>query len=103
MQTLGERIRELRKAAVLSQAELGRRAGVTGSTVSQLESGLSHALKAQTMLRTAKALQVAPSDFMEALATEPHTSEDERQMPALYRARPAGDKDIAMRLLKVLK
>lgn len=103
MRTLGEHIRELRTTAGLSQAELGKAAGVTGSAVSQLESGLSKTPKAETLLKVAKALGVDPNQLLERSAVASQLASDEQQLLNLYRALPPGHKDIAMRLMKALK
>ena len=101
--TLGEKIRELRLAAGLSQAELGGAAGVSGSAMSQLEAGISKSPKAETLLKMAKALRVEPSQLLEEPTEASQPTQDEIQILKLYRALPPGHKDIAARLLKALK
>lgn len=102
MTTLGEHVRELRIAAGLSQAQLGESAGVTGSAISQLESGLSKTLKGDTLVRLARALAVDPTRLMTDSAPKSELTDDELQLLRVYRALPSGHKDIAVRLLKAL-
>jgi transcriptional regulator with XRE-family HTH domain len=56
--TIGDRISAMRIEKRLSQAELGRQAGVTRSAIAQLESGLSKSPSAENVLRIADALGV---------------------------------------------
>lgn len=92
MSTLGEHIRKLRTGAGLSQAELGAAAGVTGSPVSQLESGLSKTLKAETLLKVASVLGVDPNQLLQRSAVASQLAYDEQQLLNLYRALPPGHK-----------
>ena len=103
MSSLGEHIRELRVAAGMSQTQLAASVGVTASAVSQWESGLSKTLKGETLIRVANALAVEPQNLLAQTSQRSTISHDEQQLLALYRALPAGHKDIAVRLLKALK
>ena len=58
--TVGDRVREARKEAGLTQAALARAAKVTRSAVSQIESGLIKKLSAENLFPYAKALGVSP-------------------------------------------
>jgi|GEM_PF-593863 len=58
--TVGERIRRAREAAGLKQSELAKKAGVTPSAISQIESGLSKQPSADNLLKIAKALNANP-------------------------------------------
>lgn len=58
--TIGERLRQARKKAGITQSELARRAKVTPSAISQIESGLSKKPDAINLLKIARALDVTP-------------------------------------------
>jgi len=57
-------IREARKQANLSQAELGRRVGLDQSGISRLERG-ERPITVETLKMLAKALGVSPSTLLE--------------------------------------
>lgn len=57
-------IREARKQANLSQAELGRRVGLDQSGISRLERG-ERPITVETLKMLAKALGVSPSALLE--------------------------------------
>ena len=57
--TLGQRIRQAREAAGLTQEQLGRSAGVTRSAISQWETGTVDSVEAATLNRAARALGVS--------------------------------------------
>lgn len=57
--TVGQRIRQARSAAGMTQDELASRSGVTRSAVSQWETGAISSIEAGTLLRAAKALSVS--------------------------------------------
>ncbi len=65
MMKTGEKIRELRKALGLTQAELGRMIGVQKAAINKYETGLVVNLKRPTMLALAKALHVSPLDLFD--------------------------------------
>lgn len=60
--TIGERLRELRTGAGLTQEQLAQRIGVSGPTVSNYETGYSR-LSADDLPRVAEALGVHPAEF----------------------------------------
>ena len=57
---LGDRLRRSRRAAKLTQAELGRAARISASAVSQLESGNSANLKPENLFAIARRLGKNP-------------------------------------------
>ncbi len=59
----GPRLRELREAAGLSQAELATRVGVTGSQINKLETNVNQPMLS-TALALAEALSVAITEFL---------------------------------------
>ena len=60
--TIGERIQLVRKAAGLSQKELGKRLGVSGSMIGQYENNLRRP-KRETLEKIAKAMNVSWEDL----------------------------------------
>lgn len=62
MSQIGTRVRELRAAAELSQAELADRAGVHINTIKMLESGRGNATT-DTIESLARALKCGPADL----------------------------------------
>jgi len=62
--TTGERIRQARKAAGLTQKELAEKVGVKFSAIHKYETGMIVNLKRETIAELAKALDVSPSWLM---------------------------------------
>lgn len=56
METMGNRIRQLREARNLTQEEFGKQVGVTKSAVSQWEDDSTKNIKLQTLLRVVEVL-----------------------------------------------
>lgn len=56
METMGERIKQLREARKLTQEQLGEAVGVSKSAVSQWEDGSTKNIKLTTFLRLVEAL-----------------------------------------------
>lgn len=63
-----ERVRELRKAAGLSQGDLAKRAGLTRKTIWNVEADPSHAANVRTLTKLAEALGVDLSDLLAGAA-----------------------------------
>lgn len=61
---MGARIRKLRQARGLSQAELARRAKITREYLNKVEAG-RYDITVGVLLRLAKALRVKPQAFFE--------------------------------------
>ena len=62
--TIGEKIRELRKAAGLTQAQAAARCGWGQSVWSDLETGRSPDIRLDTCRRIAEALGCKPTDLL---------------------------------------
>lgn len=77
---LGEQIQKIRKRAGLTQAELGRRLGVSGSMVGQWE-GNHRAPKYETIARIAKALDVTV-EYLFGLCDSPPLDETDDPIKA---------------------
>lgn len=60
MQTMGDRIRQLRQAKALSQSQLAERVGVTAGAISHWESGLTKNIKLGTFLALCDELGTVP-------------------------------------------
>jgi transcriptional regulator with XRE-family HTH domain len=58
-------IKRYRTKLELSQDQLARKAGITYSTLTKLESGVNQNLKVKTLQQIAKALGVTRNDLME--------------------------------------
>lgn len=69
--TFAENLLRLRKAAGLSQMELASRAGLTVSSVSQLEQGKIRDPRMSTVIVIANALGVSKDDLLEGVSLEP--------------------------------
>lgn len=81
----GNRIRELRLQAGLSQAELGMRVGMHQVHVSKIENG-TRTLSVEWMKRFAKALGATPADLLTDNDNPDRLGEAERQLIGAYRA-----------------
>lgn len=80
----GNRLRELRRAAKLAQAELADITGVSQPAISQIESG-TRSMDIQWMRTFARALKCAPADLLER-EDNPHIlDEHERLLIDRYR------------------
>jgi XRE family transcriptional regulator, regulator of sulfur utilization len=66
----GDNLGRIRRRSGLSQEEVGWRASVHRTEVSQLERGLRVA-RVDTVAKLAAALEVDPGDFFEGIAWEP--------------------------------
>jgi len=64
MTTLGDRVRELRKARGWSQQRLGDEAGVTAQTVWLLETHKLEDVKLSTLSKIAEAMGVSLTDLL---------------------------------------
>ena len=103
MSDIGRRIKELREAKGLSQAELGRRAGVSAAAVSQWENRQTKGLKGASLIRAAQALGVEPSVLLSGSTLAPELLADELALLDAYRSLPAGHRVLALRVVKALK
>lgn len=79
------RIREIRKSRGLTQAELGKLAGVSRSYLSEMETG-SKDINATRLTRIAQALGVSVVDLFEADSSDPILSLLLARFPAMTEA-----------------
>lgn len=74
MESLGERVRRLRKALGLKQGEVVRNVpGMTPSALSQIESGKTKELRGQNLVDLARALQTTPEELAGNVLMEPRS------------------------------
>jgi transcriptional regulator with XRE-family HTH domain len=64
METISDRVRELRRARGLDQRELAAQAGVSMQTISNLETGRLRDLKVSTLSALARSLGVSPAELL---------------------------------------
>lgn len=57
---IGERLRQIRKAKGMTQAQLAKEIGVAQSTIAEIERGMSRSANAQNLLRIAAVLETNP-------------------------------------------
>ena len=69
MQTISDRVRELRRRRGLDQRELASSAGVSMQTVSNLETGRLRDLKVSTLSALARSLGVSPVELLSPAST----------------------------------
>ena len=81
----GNRLRELRKKAQLTQIELADRTGVSQSAISQIENG-DVSMTIQWMRAFARALGCAPADLLDADDNPDRLEADERDLVQRYRS-----------------
>lgn len=88
--TTGERIRQARKAAGLTQKELAEKVGVKFSAIHKYETGMIVNLKRETIAELAKALDVSPSWLMCMDDAQPAQEDDAELLEYLeyLRTRP---------------
>lgn len=80
----GNRLRELRKAAKLTQTEMAEQTGVSQSAISQLENG-EVALNVPWMRSFARVLKCAPADLLDPEDNPDRLEAEERAWVDLYR------------------
>jgi transcriptional regulator with XRE-family HTH domain len=108
---LGERIRELRKQAGLTQEDLADRADTNFRNIGGIERGERH-IQLNTLARIAQALDVPPSVLLEALPKlppkpkppMPKTPKDEmlEELMKLLKRKSDDDVRLALELVKTL-
>lgn len=76
-EVLGDRIRQLRRERGMSQEELAKAVGIRQPSLSKIEKGDTHQLRASTLMRMARALEVDP----EYLRTGVRPAAQELQIP----------------------
>jgi transcriptional regulator with XRE-family HTH domain len=103
MNELGERLRNFRERAGLSQKELARRAGVTQQAISSWEAGTRTDIGGRNLIKTAEALGVEPNTLLTGPLPDETLSEEDRTVLKAFRALDIEQKAVALRLLRALK
>ncbi|MEA3036827.1 MAG: hypothetical protein QOH04_2604 [Sphingomonadales bacterium] len=93
----GNRLRELRKKAGLTQIELAERTGVSQSAISQIENGETP-LNVPWMRTFARVLDCAPADLLVEDDNPDRLKEDERELVMLYRSARAEEQQAIRRV-----
>lgn len=93
----GNRLRQLRKAAGLTQGELAEKLGHSQSAVSQWESGKT-ALTIEWMRILARLLGCQPADFLEDRDNPDRLDEEERLLIQRYRNASAAERETLLRV-----
>lgn len=81
----GNRLRELRRAKGMTQAELADASGVSQPAISQIENG-TRSMDIQWMRSLSRVLDCNPADFLERDDNPDQLTADERDFIARYRA-----------------
>jgi transcriptional regulator with XRE-family HTH domain len=98
----GNRIRELRKAAGLSQTDLAQRTGVSQPYISQIENQDGLSLDIARMRVLAREFKCTPADLLADSDNPDRLEDDERQLLALFRAASASQKELIFRVAQPL-
>lgn len=96
------RLRELRKAAGLSQVELAERTGVSQSAISQMENDVI-AMDTAWMRAFARELGCDPADLLSDHDNPARLAPDERALVEAYRAATPEQRELLLRLTTVDK
>lgn len=97
----GNRLREMRVKAKVSQKALALATGVTQGAISNLENG-KRALTVEWMRAFARALGCAPADLLDEQDNPYRLQDDEREFVRIYRAASAEDKEKLQRVTEAL-
>lgn len=87
MATLGDRIKQRREQLDLSQAALARALGITRSSISQIESGLTKGLKPDHLLKAATALSTTVEALVRGTAHPVIAGQETRESMRVYGSR----------------
>jgi transcriptional regulator with XRE-family HTH domain len=91
------RLRELRKAAGLSQVQLAERTGVSQSAISQIENDVL-AMDTAWMRAFARIFGCAPADLLSDDDNPERLADDERALVDAYRSATQEQRDMLLRL-----
>lgn len=104
MSLLGERIKQLRTAAGMSQADLARAVGISQNAVSMWEKGERQSPRGDSLLKLARALGVEPGSLFEVgPPVTPTLTLDQQRVLDIYKQLSTSRQEIAIRLLKALR
>lgn len=93
----GNRLRELRKSARLSQGDLAKAVGLSQSAISQMENGIAD-IGLEWMRRFARALGCTPADLLADQDNPARLSDEEFDLIRRFRAAQDADRDTLLRV-----
>lgn len=96
------RVRELRKAAKLSQTDLAQRTGVSQPFISQIENQDAESLDIARMRVLARELGCTPADLLSDKDNPDRLSDVERALIRLFRSADAGHRAMIQRVAEPL-
>lgn len=101
---MGDKIKEKRKEAGLTQEELGEKLGVQKSAVAKWENGRVENIKRSVMLEMSKALGVDPSYWFDdgEDAEDVDLTEEQAEVLARYDSLPDDKKELVLNLIRSL-
>ena len=104
---MGDKIKEKRKEAGLTQEELGEKLGVQKSAVAKWENGRVENIKRSVMLSMSKALGVDPAYWFDDGAEaeeddEDDFTEEQIELLARYDSLPDDKKELVLNLIRSL-
>ena len=94
----GNRIRELRKAAGLSQVELAQRTGVSQPYISQIENQDASSLDIARMRVLSREFGCSPADLLADSDNPDRLDEQERELIKRFRAASAVQREMILRV-----
>lgn len=101
---MGDKIKEKRKEAGLTQEELGEKLGVQKSAVAKWENGRVENIKRSVMLEMSKALGVDPAYWFDdgEEAEDVDLTEEQAEVLARYDSLPDDKKELVLNLIRSL-
>jgi transcriptional regulator with XRE-family HTH domain len=105
MDSMGDRIRSLRKARGLTQVQLRDRAKIGQSTLSELESGASQSMTVETLMSLCRVLTTTPNYVLYGAKDEAdlEASMQEAELVAIFRELPATGKTALVGSARLLR
>lgn len=102
-QSLGDRIRTLRKERDLTQLQLAEYVGVSQTAVAAWETGKREVPKGDNLLKLAEALGLDASELLTATGHSANESIEEVHLLAAFRSLPKDRQLLAVKLVEALK
>ena len=96
------RLRELRKAAGLSQTQLAERSGVSQPYISQIENSDGATLDIARMRALSRFLQCTPADLLADVDNPDRLDDEERELIALFRGAGSAQRELIRRVAEPL-
>ncbi|WP_042486140.1 helix-turn-helix domain-containing protein [Sphingomonas parapaucimobilis] len=96
------RLRELRKAAGLSQTQLAEASGVSQPYISQMENADGTTLDIARMRALSRILKCTPADLLAVVDNPDRLDDEERELIARYRASGMAQREMIRRVAEPL-